>query len=144
MGPVKPNLVKTYCLYNQWTRSKAFSASIESSTESAVAVLTSWIRFRTRLVPSLACLPWINPTWSGEIKSGKILFTRLAIYLEKKIISQFSSEMGRKLVGLSNGFPGLGMVVMIEWSISAGWALFLIIALHNSRKWGARVSEKVW
>lgn len=35
IGPEKTNLSKIFCIYYQWTRSKAFSVSNESNTESA-------------------------------------------------------------------------------------------------------------
>lgn len=36
-----------------------------------------------------------NPTWSGEMSSGSILFNLFAIILEKYFISEFNKEIGR-------------------------------------------------
>lgn len=135
IGPVKPNLWRTFWRYSQLTLSKAFSASKERRTESIGDVLAIWIRSSIRRVPSLACLPRMNPTWSEEIKSGRILFTLFANNLEKNLISLLRSEMGRQLAGSSRDFPGFGNYCCIFKILDCIW-LFHHFFLHFCMEMG--------
>lgn len=85
----------------------------------------------------------MKPTWSGEIIEGSWVFMRFAKILEKNLMSEFNTEMGRKLDGSPDVFPGFGIVEIIACSISAGGDLSENKSRQTFWKCGERISVKV-
>lgn len=118
--PQKPNLDKVLNTKLQCILSNTFSASSDRSTAGVLVCLSMEMRLITRLVPSGACLFFINPTWSGLIKVGSTFSSLLASSLAYILMSEFRRDMVQKLAGVSGVFPGLGRVITVARSISAG------------------------
>ncbi|KAM8921275.1 protein TALPID3 [Pelodytes ibericus] len=75
-GPSNPKAFMVDHRYDQSTRSKAFSASSDNSMVGVFALRHEWIRSNTRLMPSGASLPGMNPTCLIVLTPDPITSTR--------------------------------------------------------------------
>lgn len=105
MGSWRPHFCRVAMRYPHCTPSKVF---LVSNAKMTVAIFsTIFRRLNSLLVPSEACLPLTNPTWSAFTNEGVILANLLAKMLGYIFRSVFNRD-GSKILWSVQLLPWLG------------------------------------